>query len=382
MLDEDVYLAMCDIFVEAGLEMEAETILRGAVQTFPASRLLRYELAERLAASEHPAAALDVFEIAARIAAPAAQDSIADMRERSSIYRRIGDMHMALTQFDEAASAFRAALEIDPSNVAARLGLGRLYSQEIMFDEAASAFRTALEIDSSNVAARLGLGRLYSQENMFDEALTEYAAVILEHPENVDAYMGRAEVHERVGRFLEAAEEAGRALAIEPDHQTAHYLLGRALIRVGRTAEGQDHLKEYQRLEAEANARLSMRREVVSARGEAAEHLIDGRYEEAIAVLNKAIDENPDAVPFYVTIGLAESARGRHGEAVATFQRIVALGAGDFLVHYNLAEIYQLMGRIEASRRHRTIYLQQINDELQMRSGRIESSWTIATSAR
>ena len=55
---------------------------------------------------------------------------------------------------------FRAALAIDPRHVTALGGLGKLHATRGQYELAAASFRAVLEVDAQNPAARENLSRL------------------------------------------------------------------------------------------------------------------------------------------------------------------------------------------------------------------------------
>jgi len=53
-------------------------------------------------------------------------------------------MQLLMTRFDEAASSFKTALQIEPGNLTARVSLGDLYLQTEKTDEAAGEYAQAI----------------------------------------------------------------------------------------------------------------------------------------------------------------------------------------------------------------------------------------------
>ena len=84
--------------------------------------------------------------------------------------------------------------------------------------------------------------------------------------------------------------------------------------------------------------------------------------EEAIEIFRKAIETFPDSATAYLNLGTAQSKLGQHKAAADTFQKILSLNVSDsFLVSWNLAQEYQFLGDMEASRRYKAVYLQNID---------------------
>ncbi|MBI4474697.1 MAG: tetratricopeptide repeat protein [Acidobacteria bacterium] len=331
-LSEDLYLAMNNILSGAELRTEAETLMMRALGAFPGSRRVRYRLAELYRDSGRMRKALEVFKEAAELEGPPGLDPALDRRQRSFIYQRIGGINTDLVQFDDALSAHKKALEIDPGNA----------------------------------ESRVALGDLYVRRDRLNEALAEYTSVAAANPKSAAAHNRVAEVNLQLARLPESAAAAGRALEIDPAHRRSRYVRAMALIRMGRNEEGQKELQQYEKLEGEAQAETNEAREiVVTARGAAA-LLIDGKAEEAIAMFRKGVEAHPKATGIHLNLGLAESKLGLHREAAKTFETLIDLGLdGNFLVHWNLSREYKALGDTKASERHQILYLQTLNAALE-----------------
>src|SRR5437870_6005259 len=132
-LGEGLFTAMSSILFDAQLVDEAEAIAERAAQLFPTSRGVHYRLAELYRRSWKPRKALEVFERIGRMKASAGIDAIdpaVDRLQRSVVYQKIGSIHTDLAELDQAASAYKKALEFTPDSVDARLGLGDVYLQQ------------------------------------------------------------------------------------------------------------------------------------------------------------------------------------------------------------------------------------------------------------
>jgi tetratricopeptide (TPR) repeat protein len=72
-----------------------------------------------------------------------------------------------------------------------------------------------------------------------------------------------------------------------------------------------------------------------------------GRYEEAIAAYQRAIELDPEDAAPHNGLGIVYRAQGRHEEAIAAYQRAIALDPEDADYHNNLGIAYQHAGRYE-----------------------------------
>ena len=85
--------------------------------------------------------------------------------------------------------------------------------------------------------------------------------------------------------------------------------------------------------------------------------MLDGRYDEAIRLLETGIESYPGADLLYLRLGQTEGEAGRHDAAIETFLGMLELGIGDAAAaHLNLAREYRAVGNIEASARHQALH--------------------------
>jgi tetratricopeptide (TPR) repeat protein len=338
-LSEELYHAMSATLFKGQLLTEAEMLMGRAVQLFPTSKDVRYRLAQMYRSSFKARKALEVFEQLSLVKAPAGIDAALDRLQQSVAYQRIGSIHAELVEFDEAAAAYKKALEFTPDSAEARLGLGDVYLQ---------------------------VGRT-------DDALTEYNRVAATDTKSAAAYFRVADANLRMGRFEEAAAAAAKVLAIDTTLRRAHYVRATALLRMGQAEEGQKQLELFRKVEADARAETDRSRDIVVVNRGAAAKLVEGHPDEAVEMFLRAIETYPDSPTPYLNLGLAQSKLGQHKAAIDTFQKMLSLGMTDgFLVYWNLAQEYQVVGDTEASRRHQVVYLQNLDVAL-----REALEWTI-----
>jgi tetratricopeptide (TPR) repeat protein len=327
-LSENLYQAMSGMLFKAQLMPEAEAVMLRAASLFPASKDVHYYQAQLYRSGLNTKKALDAFDRLSRMKSPAGIDPSTDRLQQSVVYQKIGSIHVELVQYEEASAAYKKALEILPDSLESRLGLGDVYLQQ---------------------------GKL-------EDALAEYERVIAADPQQVAANFRVADTNLRMGRFDTAVAAASKVLTLDPGHRRAHYVLATALVRAGEKERAEKQLELYRKVEAEAQAQINRSRDIVVLNRGAAAKLLEGRLEESIEMFLKVIEAYPDSPAHYLNLGIAQSKLGRHKAAVETFQKMLSLGMDDsFLVYRNVAHEYELLGDMEASRRHRVVYLQNLD---------------------
>lgn len=157
--------------------------LAAAVRRFPASRVLRKKLADRVHRRGRP----DLLALVADAVRTTGDDQDAGDLVRAGEERFVRGDHIA------AATAFDAALELDPAHAEAWSDLGVTRAAQGRFD-AVFAFDRALELDPSHVGALLNRAAwALARGHRAQAALDVEAALVLE-PDNAAAQALRAEL--------------------------------------------------------------------------------------------------------------------------------------------------------------------------------------------
>jgi tetratricopeptide (TPR) repeat protein len=200
------------------------------------------------------------------------------------------------------------------------------------------------------------------QQGRTEDSLNEYRRAVTADPKSAAAHFRIADANLRMGRLQEASAAAAKVVELDPRYRKAHYVLATALVRMGTKEEGDRELEVYRKLEAEARDDTDRSRNIVVLNRGAAAKLLEGRGEEALELFRTAIETFPDSATAYLNLGAAHGKLGQHQAAVETFQKMLTANIADhFLVSWNLAREYRLLGDIEASRRHEAVYLQNID---------------------
>ena len=104
----------------------------------------------------------------------------ADQKNLSSTYSNLGVLLSDLERYAEAESAYRKAIDLNPSDATTYYNLGNLLSDEHFkrYDEAESAFRKAIELNPSDAKAYSNLGILLKKLERYAEAESAYRKAI------------------------------------------------------------------------------------------------------------------------------------------------------------------------------------------------------------
>jgi TolB-like protein/DNA-binding winged helix-turn-helix (wHTH) protein/Tfp pilus assembly protein PilF len=253
---------------------------------------------------------------------------------------------------ESVRESLRRALELDPDLSDAQDTLGRvLLHYDYDWAGAEAAFRRAIELEPSSVAAHNGYSILLQALARYDEALAEAAKAVALDPLSPMAVTEEGRVLYRARRFAAAEERYRRALDLNPGFGSALDRLAQLYLTQGRLAEAREAVERLERLpshrrrflvglrgrlEAAAGNRAAARRLLGDLPGSpefprATIHVALGEHDRAFAELDQAVSRktlgpyawgNPELDPL--------RADPRFARAVARMglpaDRIVALG--------------------------------------------------------
>ncbi len=150
-----------------------------------------------------------------------------------------GKAYYESTLFDEAAVAFRKALELDPSLPGLHLELGKTLISLRDNAAAESELRAALDRSPHDAAAAYYLGALLVLESRPEEAFVLLERARSARPDGWAAwyYLGRAKMQLRDTAAAIALLE--KAAELNPDEAAIHYQLSRAYQAAGRPSDAQ-----------------------------------------------------------------------------------------------------------------------------------------------
>ena len=168
-------------------------------------------------------------------------DAIAAYRQILMMYP--GNVH-ALTYFgcalleigkaNEAVDKLNEAVASDPDSADARSYLGNAFQVTENWEAAEAAYRAALDIEPTECRTLNNLGVLLLEHNRLDEALECFRRGLDADPNHVQVHNNICQVYTKLGEIDLAIEAGRRAVEIAPGYADGHYSLGAALVKADR----------------------------------------------------------------------------------------------------------------------------------------------------
>ncbi len=217
-----------------------------------------------------------------------------------------------------ALDYFEQAVELDPSYSLAHVGIADTWISRGWYSVLApkEAFPRAKQ------AAKLAL--------QFDDTMAE-------------AHTSLAHIHLEFDHDWEAAErEYLRAIELDPRYPTAHHWYGGYLSAMGRHEEALEQAHRARELDPLAP---------IISTWVGLRHYFARRHEVAIEEYRSALELSPDFAPGHWHLGWAFEQTGRYDEAIAEAQKAMDSSGGNPLYIASLGHAHAIAGNDEAARR-------------------------------
>lgn len=246
---------------------------------------------------------------------------------------------------DEAVKAFRDAVEMDPAFALAWSALGASYSTYVMkgmggisyYDEAESACKRALELDPKAVEPRVTLVYIYLGSGDKPNARELVEQLRREAPNDTAIRNVAGTLYRLDGRYAEAIREFDRQLKINPTEiAPVSYNKARIFMYQGEYEKGLGEIDKGRDIEPDHPMLKAFWAEIL---------YYQGKYDEAAAIYEDVFEAAPTMRGLLPLLGWVYCARGERGRAQKLVNHDVVDGAcADFDIAYWLSSLYALLG--------------------------------------
>jgi tetratricopeptide (TPR) repeat protein len=144
----------------------------------------------------------------------------------------VGVMLSSMGRQDDAISAYRKAIKVDPNNVATRYNLASILIDKGLMEEATAELRNAAEghpRDARNAEFRMRLGIILREQGKLDESTAEFVKAIDLFPDDVRIHVELGATLRQQTRNDEAIAQLQKALELDPRSVGARKVLGATL---------------------------------------------------------------------------------------------------------------------------------------------------------
>jgi tetratricopeptide (TPR) repeat protein len=259
-------------------------------------------------------------------------------------HRLLGVAEFRLRNLKAAAAALRRSLQCDASVALAHLALGNVLQENGRLEPALASYRRALRLDPDLAQAHNDLGTALYAAGRMDEAIQAFNASLKVDPVQTMVLENLGTALRRAGRFSEAKRAFLRSLALRvtaplrrlrrkpAPAPKAERPLTRALrlSGAGRQDEALAVCEEILAGDPEHAEALHMKGVLLMARDEP---------QAALPFLERAAGLQDGVAEFHNSLGVCRRRLEQNTEAMAAYNRALALAPGFGLALLNIAEL-------------------------------------------
>ena len=279
-----------------------------------------------------------------------------------------GRLYRSQKVYDKALRELELAVQQEPNNPLAHLELGMVYAEIGETKKAGQEFEKTLQLDpkkQKDVDANrqhywvehfnAGI-RLSNEEQNFAEAAKEFEKAVDLDPKDVRAYTNLAFCLRKTGRPDEALALFQKALTLNPTDVNARKNLAASYLDMARSESREkryiDAIMLYEKAAELDSTYTDAQFELANAYSEAAlaESIEVARtqyYDKAVSLYNRVLERTPDNIDATFNLGTAYLAMDKLDEAMPLLQKAVNLDPKAFDFHYRLGRAYARAGSIE-----------------------------------
>lgn len=221
----------------------------------------------------------------------------------------------ALGRHIEALDYLDRALAIDGQNRQALIGHARTLKHLDRLDEAMAAAQRLTRQYPGEADMHWYAGLVLHRLDRNDEAVAAFEAALQIEPDHRNALAGLGAASAALEDFERALACHRRCLALDPESVDAHYNCGLAL----------SELRQWDAARASFEQVLARAPDHAEACRQLGLLLLKLRSAKARPYLDKALALSPDSAKVHINLGMAYVAENRHAEAIACYDRALAL---------------------------------------------------------
>ncbi len=229
--------------------------------------------------------------------------------------RSLGDMQsqQAGQMLQLAIREYEKLAQLKPNDIETHLLLGQLYSLNHESVKAEEQFKTAQKIDGGSEEVVLNMYRLYSEQGDFKRAADVLAAIpVDDRSARMEFALGSA--YDQLKQPKDAIAAYRRALEQDSDNLDAERGLANALLTDGQLDEAQKIFTDIVTAEPQ-DAQSQIHLSEIQRR--------QGHYDQALETLKKAKPLAPDSLELSYNEALLYDALGRYDDAIALLNKML-----------------------------------------------------------
>jgi tetratricopeptide (TPR) repeat protein len=228
----------------------------------------------------------------------------------------LSEIQLMFGESETALDFAQRAVEAAPQNPTALVTLARALNWTGDNEAAINAVFDALELTPDEPTALAVLGEIYTDEGNWDQAESYLNQALAKAPDNVTALRNRAYFLELRGDYEQAIVTLQQAIANAPKRFDLYIELGR-MYRVG--------LLDYEQANAAYSKAVGVYEVPLTLDAQGDGLYNTGDHLQAVRILRKAVEMDPNFGPALVHLGMALYARRNYEDAAVNLEKGLTL---------------------------------------------------------
>ncbi|HEY2001303.1 MAG TPA: protein kinase, partial [Acidobacteriaceae bacterium] len=216
---------------------------------------------------------------------------------------------------EEARKACNDAVLLGNAGADGHICLGRLAEQSGKAAEAVTEYQKALQLEPANDGASIGLAKSYEKLNQPDRAEAVYKQAIALRPSYWRGYDQLGGFYFRTADYAKAEQMFRTATERDPQNFRSYSNLAAALVAAGKDSDAVEALKKSIALHPTANAYSNLGTTLFKLR----------RFDEGAEQFRRSLQLAPDEYARWSALGDAEYYGGHHAQSMSDYKRGVEL---------------------------------------------------------
>ncbi len=371
------WVSLASFLAQSEQKDRAEEVLREAIETAPED-FQRYRLlADFISSSRGVEAAIS--ELAKFV------ERKPDSGQLKFI---LASFYLKNEQAEEAKELFTAIYRAEgnaPDGLKAKTLLAQTLAASEDEAQLVQAKKLVAEVLKENPQDNLALllkGKFAANEKKYDEAIAAFRSILKDQPGSSEVLRLLAAAHMENGEIAMARDTLGQAVEKNPGEVRLRLGLAQLLAQTGDTEIALEHVNEVIRLDHDNEEALSIKfallnrtrdeagmeavaKQMQSAMPgkedgfirEARMRLGQGDHDQALTIVEKMLEKNPESLPALLTKAEVLAAQERYADAIPVVERVQALMPEGIEGTYRKATLLEKLGRKDEAKEQYEIAL-------------------------
>jgi len=342
--DAQAYIRMQEIYRRQGKYADAMATLKKAESLVQDSVEIPYNEALINEAQGKFDDAIQILQqLVDKNAKPIATMTNSERNNRSVFLERLGTIYRETGRNQQAIETFRRMIELgDESAERGYSGVIDTYREDKQWNLATTTAQDAVKALPKDRSMRLVLAGQLADNGKADQGVAMATAELKNTPEDRDVYLALSQIYARLRRWSDADQALNKAdsLSNKPeDKQYDYFLRGSYYERQKKYEPAEEMFRKVLGTDPRNAMALNYLGYMLADRGV--------RLEEALSLIKKAVQEEPQNGAYLDSLGWAYYKIGNYEMAEENLRRAMEHISKDPTVHDHMGEVYAKTGRLK-----------------------------------